>query len=122
MLSITFCNLPHLSSRAASAIAVLGAHNVFIQTEPTQQRIFCPGTNFVTHEGWSAQTLHNDLAVIQLPQPANYGQFIRSVRLPNRRQSDLTFAGQGAIVSGWGRTQNWNNGKRIKHIVRDPWI
>lgn len=90
---------------------MLGAHNVFTQTEPTQQRVFCPATNFRLYENWSAENLFNDLAVVQLGQPANYGEFIRSVRLPNLRQVDLTFAGQGAIVSGWGRSQNWNSGK-----------
>lgn len=95
-------------SSAASIIAVLGAHNVFTQNEPTQQRVFCPAANFIVYPGWDAAALQNDLAVVRLTESANYGEFVRSVRLPNWRQVDLTFAGQGAIVSGWGRTQNWN--------------
>lgn len=91
-------------------IAVLGAHNVFIQTEPTQQRIFVGAENFKIHTDWNSQLIRNDLAVARLPEEANYGQFIRSVRLPNWRQVDLTFAGQEGIVSGWGRFSDSSNG------------
>lgn len=111
LLCIKLFNLlVHLSS-AASVITVLGAHNVFTQNEPTQQRVFVLREHFTVYPNYDAENLVNDLAVIRLGESANYGEYIRSVRLPNWRQVDVTFAGQGAIVSGWGRTENWNTGK-----------
>lgn len=90
-------------------IVVLGAHNVFIQTEATQQRIFVNSANFKIHPRYSAADNTNDIAVANLgAEGANYDNVhIRSVRLPNWRQESLTFAGQDAIASGWGR---WGNG------------
>lgn len=82
---------------------------MFTQTESTQQRIFGDSSTFRIHPSFSSETNQADLAVIRLTTPANYGDYIRSVRLPNWRQVDLTFAGQLGVVSGWGRTQNWNN-------------
>lgn len=102
--------------RPASMIAVLGAHNVFIQTEPTQQRIFVPSANFKIHTDWNANLIRNDLAVARLPEVANYGQTIHSVRLPNWRQIDITFAGQEAIVSGWGRFSDSSNGNCFVYL------
>lgn len=77
------------------------------------QRIFATRANFNIYPNWNAESLLNDIAVIQLSQDAIYNDAVRSVRLPNWRQQDLTFAGQGAIVSGWGRTQNLNPGEYI---------
>lgn len=91
-------------------IAVLGAHNVFTQNEATQQRIFVPSANFKIHSNWNANQIRNDLAVARLPEVANYGPFIRSVRLPNWRQVGVSFAGQAAVVSGWGRFSDNSNG------------
>lgn len=84
---------------------------MFTQTEATQHRIFVTSDRFNIYPNWNAENLENDLATIQLSEPANYGDYIHSVRLPNRRQLELTFAGQEAIVSGWGRSANWNTGK-----------
>lgn len=83
---------------------------MFIQTEATQQRIFVPSANFKLYPGWNAQQIRNDIGVFRLPEEANYGQFIRSVRLPNWRQVDTTFAGREGIVSGWGRFSDGSNG------------
>lgn len=90
---------------------VLGAHNVFVESEENQQRIFVPQENFRIYPGWNTQLIRNDLAVARLPVEANYGPFINSVRLPNWSQTDLTFAGQLGVVSGWGRFSDAHNGK-----------
>lgn len=89
----------------------MGAHNVFTQTEATQQRIFAPGTNFRIHDNWNAVNLLNDLAVVRLSTSVVYNDFVRSVRLPNLRQVDVTFVNQLGVVSGWGRTTNFNTGQ-----------
>lgn len=101
-------------------MAVLGAHNIMSQSEEaTQQRIFVPGANFKIYPNWNAELLRNDMAVLLLPEEANYNlDYIRSVRLPNRRQTDVTFAGQLAVVSGWGRTTAWNSGEMMMALIR----
>lgn len=98
---------------------VLGAHNVFDESEATQQRIFVPQENFRIYPGWNAQLIRNDLAVARLPVEANYGQFISSVRLPNWRQTEITFAGQLGVVSGWGRFSDDHNGELGKCKVEE---
>lgn len=89
---------------------ILGAHNVFDETESTQQRILVPSANFKIHTDWNTANIRNDLAVARLPVRANYGTNIQSVRLPNFAQTGLTFAGEIATVSGWGRFQDATNG------------
>lgn len=92
-------------------IAILGAHNVFDETESSQQRIFVPRENFNIYAGWNAENIHNDLAAARLPVEANYGSTIQSIRLPNRNQVGLTFVGEEAVASGWGRFSDRSQGE-----------
>lgn len=42
----------------------------------------------------------NDIATLELSRPADLGEFINLVRLPNRRQAQATFENQQATVLG----------------------
>lgn len=99
----------HCLDAAGSAIAILGAHHVF-ENEPTQQRIFSPGSSFRLYPNWDASLVRNDLATLRMEHSAEYilGQ-VNSVRLPNFRQIDVDFAGQMSSISGWGRFNDSSN-------------
>ena len=57
----------HCADGAISARVVIGAHNVD-QSESEAQEI--TASEFVVHELWSWNNLHNDIALIKLPEPA----------------------------------------------------
>ena len=57
----------HCADGAISARVVIGAHNVD-QSESEAQEI--TATEFVVHELWNWNNLHNDIALVKLPEPA----------------------------------------------------
>lgn len=97
-----------------SLIAILGAHSPLMISEPTQQRMLIPRSNIILHHDWQATGTANDIAVFELSTPAalSPGE-IAPIRLPNRRQSQLTFAGQQGTISGWGQFTDSVDGKRF---------
>ncbi|XP_025835882.1 brachyurin-like [Agrilus planipennis] len=78
---------------------ILGAHNIG-HRESTQQRILT--STFKFHEGYSDETLVNDLGIVYLPTPANLNQYVQLITLPSRADASNSFVGSQAIVSGWG--------------------
>ena len=57
----------HCADGALSARVVIGAHNV---DNPEPEALEIEATEFIVHEKWSFENLHNDLALIHLPEPA----------------------------------------------------
>ncbi|KRT84993.1 Trypsin, partial [Oryctes borbonicus] len=78
----------------------LGAHEINSNTEPTQVRILASA--WVLHPQWDASLIRNDVALIQLSQPAPISENIRPVNLPTRAEAGNTFAGAAGRISGWG--------------------
>ncbi|XP_059486668.1 brachyurin-like [Neocloeon triangulifer] len=61
--------------------------------------------NATIHEYYDSVTIINDLALVFLPNQLT-GENIGPVRLPSHSMLGVTFAGQYARVSGWGRTSD----------------
>jgi len=91
----------HCASGASEMLVMLGAHNVREASE--EGRLEITTTDFFTHPGWSQISIHNDLALIHLPEPVNFTDIIRPVCLPGHSEADEAFAHLTAWASGWGK-------------------
>ncbi|XP_059620343.1 brachyurin-like [Phlebotomus argentipes] len=100
----------HCLDGVNSAVVVLGGHHIHDNNEPGRQEIFSEGHTFRLYPGWDAAVVRNDLGTLRLEHSAEYVPgVVNSVRLPNFRQVDNTFAGQMSSISGWGRFNDSSN-------------
>ncbi|XP_017484938.1 PREDICTED: serine proteases 1/2 [Rhagoletis zephyria] len=59
-------------------------------------------SDIIIHSGWSSRTLRNDISLIKIPS-VSYTRRIQAVPLPAVASSYSTYAGDSAVISGWGR-------------------
>lgn len=68
----------------------------------------------IEHSRYNQPTLNNDIALIKLPMPIVFTQFVQSIRLPTLTQAiSGTFSTNQARVCGYGRTSD----SIIDHIL-----
>merc|ERR1712083_848958 len=67
----------HCAKDASEMRVMLGAHNVREASE--EGRLELVTRDFFTHEKYSQVTLHNDIALVHLPQSVNFTDNIRPV-------------------------------------------
>lgn len=63
-------------------------------------------SSFVVHPNFNPNNFNNDVALLQLPTTLSTSNFIAPVRLPTVSQTNATFAGLQATISGFGRLNN----------------
>nr|QGT40992.1 Chy1a [Tomicus yunnanensis] len=99
--SIWVLTAAHCVDTATSVQIIVGAHNPRTTVnEPTQVRLAASAR--VLHSGWNSATLLNDVALLRAASIPISQSGISAISLAPA--SSGTFAGQNAIVSGWGRT------------------
>merc|ERR1719187_5756 len=76
-----------------------GAHNVRAASEPN--RVEITSYNGWTHPQWNDNTLANDLALIELPSPIDFNDYIAPSCLP--MGGDTADEGELVTVTGWGK-------------------
>lgn len=81
---------------------VLGAHQRTESEESSRQTI--PVTQIFHHAGYDSGTLDNDIALIQLSQPALLNDAIATIPIVTPADKTLITAGTIAVVTGWGTT------------------
>lgn len=91
----------HCAKDASEMRVMLGAHNVREATE--EGRIELVTRDFFTHERYNQIVLHNDLALVHLPEKVNFTDIIRPVCLPSYSESSTTWAHEDCQASGWGK-------------------
>ncbi|KAL7643263.1 UNVERIFIED_CONTAM: hypothetical protein RMT77_006554 [Armadillidium vulgare] len=91
----------HCLYESKSAQVVLGAHNIR-EAEVTQVSI--TSTDLIVHEDYSPTLVHNDIALIHLPQAVEFTDYIQPVCLPTG-ESDLD-EGTSVTPTGWGKTHD----------------
>merc|ERR1711892_814157 len=91
----------HCAKDASEMKVMLGAHNVRDDSE--EGRIELVTRDFFTHEKYSQITLHNDLALVHLPEAVNFTDIIRPVCLPTHSEASEAWAHEDAKASGWGK-------------------
>jgi len=76
-----------------------GAHNVRESSEPN--RVEITSYNGFTHEDWDSSDLSNDIALIVLPEPITFNDYIKPSCLPS--SGDTADEGEMVTAIGWGR-------------------
>jgi len=76
-----------------------GAHDVRASSEPN--RVEITSYNGFTHEQWDDYDLSNDLALIELPSPIEFNDYIKPSCLP--AAGDTADAGELVTCTGWGK-------------------
>jgi len=89
----------HCADGATYADILLGAWNIRESDEPN--RVEISSYELVIHPGWDASTLSNDLALIVLPSPVEFTDYISPICLPDA--GDVVDAGNLLTVVGWGK-------------------
>jgi len=84
-------------------IEVIAGAQLINEVEATQVRQI--STDFFEHPNWNSALLRNDLALIHLPEPLTFNEFIAPVCLPKRSSPDLQ-TGDIMTSSGWGKTSD----------------
>merc|ERR1712236_159811 len=76
-----------------------GAHNVRASSEP--HRVEITSYNGWTHPQWNSNDLSNDIALIELPSPIQFNDYILPACLPLK--GDTADPGEVATATGWGK-------------------
>ena len=79
-----------------------GAHNVRASSEP--HRVEITSYNGFTHPDWDSNTLSNDLALVKLPSPIDFNDYIKPSCLP---ASGDTAGKSGLWPKGTIETKDW---------------
>jgi len=73
-----------------------------------------PVIDSVIHEGFYADAVHNDFALLYLAEPANLGVHIDTICLPTPEQ---LFDQTKCLVAGWGK-DNFGTGGRFQQVLK----
>merc|ERR1711982_229218 len=76
-----------------------GAHNVRESSEP--HRVEITSFNGWTHPQWDPNTLSNDIALVELPEPISFNDYIKPSCQP--AASDTADVGELVTCTGWGK-------------------
>nr|XP_022909847.1 brachyurin-like [Onthophagus taurus] len=88
---------------AFQAQVILGAHRLDV-IEATQQRFY--SSQFEIHHGYEPDLFINDIAAIKLQAAVQLNDFVSIVAVPRFEDVVHNFAGEVAVVSGWGLTSD----------------
>merc|ERR1712037_536885 len=89
-----------------------GAHNVRASSEP--HRVEITSYNGWTHPQWDDSTLANDLALIELPSPIDFNDYISPSCMPEK--GDTADEKELVTVTGWGKPSDSAGG--ISPVLR----
>ncbi|KAF7283571.1 hypothetical protein GWI33_023416 [Rhynchophorus ferrugineus] len=103
----------HCMDNAKSAEVVLGAHDIR-RNESTQMRV--SSDQITVHPNWSYRKLQNDVALIKLPEPITFNQYIKPISLA----STGTFSDSTALLTGWGKTSDFSRVSNTLNEVNLP--
>ncbi|XP_019868246.1 trypsin-1 [Aethina tumida] len=69
------------------------------------------------HEAFDAYTYNNDIAVLELDEPVDFGSSIQPICLP---EAGADYSGRIALVAGWGRTAEQSKPSNVLRKVAVP--
>merc|ERR1712241_183132 len=102
----------HCADDASYFDIMAGAHNVRESSEP--HRVEITSYNGFTHPDWNSNTLSNDLALVKLPSPIAFNDYIKPSCLP--ASGDAAAEGDLVTVTGWGKPSD--NAGGISPVLR----
>merc|ERR1712121_192409 len=102
----------HCADGASYFDIMAGAHNVRAASEP--HRVEITSYNGWTHPQWNTQDLSNDLALIELPSPIDFNDYIKPSCLPST--GDTADEDELVTCTGWGKPSDSAGG--ISPVLR----
>jgi len=103
----------HCADGASYFDVMAGAHNVRDASEP--HRVEITSYNGWTHPNWNPNDLSGDLALIELPSPIEFNNYISASCLP--AAGDEPAVGSDVAVTGWGKPSDSAGG--ISPVLRE---
>ena len=85
---------------AIGSLIVLGEHHL---KQPNVKRQISSINKIIIHPQFNPVTMHNDMALVQLSEPAEWNDLVQPVCLPDADENQFT--GVQATVVGWGTTE-----------------
>jgi len=105
----------HCAKDASEMTVMLGAHNVREASE--EGRLELVTRDFFTHPKYSSFNIHNDLALVHLPEKVTFTDTIRPVCLPAHSEAGDAMAHLAAVASGWGKPSD--DATSISPVLRE---
>merc|ERR1712058_160193 len=102
----------HCAEGASYFDIMAGAHNVRASSEP--HRVEITSYNGWTHPQWDHNTLSNDVALIELPSPIDFNDYIAPSCMPSA--GDTADVGELVTCTGWGKPSDSAGG--ISPVLR----
>merc|ERR1712055_750033 len=102
----------HCADGASYFDIMAGAHNVRAGSEP--HRVEITSYNGFTHPDWDSNTLSNDLALIELPSPIDFNDYIKPSCMPAK--GDTADVSELVTCTGWGKPSDSAGG--ISPVLR----
>merc|ERR1712045_656940 len=102
----------HCADGASYFDIMAGAHNVRAASEPN--RVEVTSFNGWTHPQWDDSTLANDIALIELPSPMSFNDYIKPSCLPTA--GDSADPKETVTCKGWGKPSDSAGG--ISPVLR----
>merc|ERR1711879_1099456 len=102
----------HCADGASYFDIMAGAHNVRAGSEP--HRVEITSYNGWTHPGWNHNTLENDIALIELPSPMSFNDYIKPSCMP--MAGDTADVNEMVTCTGWGKPSDSAGG--ISPVLR----
>ena len=102
----------HCADGASYFDIMAGAHNVRASSEP--HRVEITSYNGFTHPEWNTQDLSSDLALIELPSPMEFNDYISPSCMP--MAGDTADENELVTVTGWGKPSDSAGG--ISDVLR----
>jgi len=102
----------HCADGASYFDIMAGAHNVRASSEP--HRVEITSYNGWTHPGWDSNTLSNDIALIELPSPLSFNDYIKPSCMP--MAGDTADPNELVTCTGWGKPSDSAGG--ISPVLR----
>merc|ERR1712218_741812 len=102
----------HCADGASYFDIMAGAHNVRASSEP--HRVEITSYNGWAHPNWDHNTLANDIALIELPSPMSFNDYIRPSCMP--MAGDTADVGETVTCTGWGKPSDSAGG--ISPVLR----
>merc|ERR1712002_165866 len=91
----------HCAEDAGFFDVMAGAHNVRADSEP--HRIEITSYEGHVHPNWDSSTLKNDIALVKLPEPVPFSEYIRPSCLPPASDTNEEYVGRLTTPIGWGK-------------------
>jgi len=88
---------------AQSGSVLVGAHNLWAY-EANKIKIPVDVNDIIVHASYERSAMLNDIALVKLPQPIEFNEYIQSICLPQK--GNTLSSGDITTAMGWGRTES----------------